>query len=160
MYELNEGGRPSKLNTVLVAAIELGGFSMLTIKDTCVACDITYQTYLNYRKQAKEAMNEEGEIQDKLLNDFFIAHEKGKIKRKAVLIKVCLDSAMSDPDMALKLLERKFPDFSNRIKQEIEVHKQEIAYNFDDLPFEDIEAIVLKAWKQEEEEALNLKEME
>lgn len=155
MNELNLGGRPYKLNKLVVAAIELGGFSLMTINETCIHANISYRSYLNYRRQAKEAMNEDGYIEDDLLREFFTAHEQGMIKRKDMLMAVCLDDAKSNPDMALKILERKFTDFSNKIKQEVEVKAEPVVYDFDGMPFEEVEKLVLNGWKLDEEEKEN-----
>lgn len=120
MYELDVGGRPSKLTPVLVKFIELGGFNMLTLAETCVMAKIDYTTYRRWMIKAKATFEEHGEIEDKTLRDFYTAYDRGGMRRKELLINIVLQGAIDDPDLALKILERKYPDFSNKQKQLIE----------------------------------------
>ena len=120
MYELDVGGRPTKLTPALVEFIELGGFNMLTLVETCVMAKRNYTTYRNWMIKAKATFEEHGEIEDRTLREFYTAYDRGMMRRKELLINLVLEGALTDPDLALKLLERKYPDFSNKQKQLIE----------------------------------------
>ena len=142
-----------KLTLELVAHIKLCGFMFKSIEESCRYCGITSNTYRNWMKDAEADLDENGEIQDEILRQFYDAHERGRQERIDEIAVNVLNSSKLDADLGLKVLERQSKQWSNKVEQKISMNSDStIKHEFSGLTLEEkkeaIEAILKKEAEQ------------